>query len=278
MDTRWESLEACERAVADRGQVLLSTAHLSLVDVGDGELIRIGPVLRPEFVDWRYGPALPAEARKPGFWIRLLGRLPSPPPEGYDPYRGGGFGFVDRTSWLASPFMESASSLTYLFSQVPLAPRCPSCGKPLALRPWHFQRLRLRRSGHGAVVLAPCAFCDSVVEVPLSDARPSLRLALSVVTPPPVLQRVADSAAHEIDALGGPGGLLEELAMSRPELGELDGRFLAGLLIGLDEMAEAEALEKEWSEAEEIASIMDGALSEVPGFEAFRRSVLEEDS
>ena len=42
-------------------------------------------------------------------------------------------------------------------------------------------------------------------------------------------------------------------------------------------MAETEALEAEWKEAEELASMMDGELTEVPGFEAFRRDVLDQD-
>ena len=38
-------------------------------------------------------------------------------------------------------------------------------------------------------------------------------------------------------------------------------------------MAEAEALEAEWREAEELGAIMDGELTPVPGFEAFRREL-----
>jgi hypothetical protein len=48
------------------------------------------------------------------------------------------------------------------------------------------------------------------------------------------------------------------------------------LLIALDERAEAEALEAEWREAEELAAIIDGELSRVPGFDAFRKEILED--
>jgi hypothetical protein len=54
----------------------------------------------------------------------------------------------------------------------------------------------------------------------------------------------------------------------------LDLPSRAGLLIALDEAAEIEALEAEWQMAEELAAISDGELSEVPGFDAFRREVL----
>lgn len=276
LEDRWESLQACERVVTERGRVLLSTSHLSMVDVGDGELIRVGPAPRREFVDWRYGPRLPRAAPEPGFWTRLLAGLPSPPVEGYDPYRGI-FGVVNRAPWMASPFMEAASALTYLFSQVPLAPVCPSCGRPLAMRPWNFQHVRLLGSGRTQSVLATCALCETEVLVPLIQVRPSLRLGLSLVTPPFLLRAAADPAAREIEALGGPSFLLEELGASGPALGDLDSRFRTGLIIALDEMAEAEALEAEWQQAEELAAIMDGDLTEIPGFEAFRREILNSD-
>ena len=60
-------------------------------------------------------------------------------------------------------------------------------------------------------------------------------------------------------------------------MGELDVQTRAGLLIALDETAEVEALEAEWKTAEELAAISDGELSDVPGFEVFRKEVLGDD-
>jgi hypothetical protein len=275
MDSRWETLEECERSVHDRGRVMLSTAHLSLVEVGGGELIRIGAAPRPEFIDWRYGPRLPGEESRPGFLQRVLAGLPPPPVDGYDPYR---FTLQVAASrpWLASPFLESASALTYLFSQVPLAPECPSCGLPLALRPWEFQEVRLIRTDGGPRVLGPCALCRTTVDIPLVEARPALRLGLSVVTPPPSLMRISHAVAEEVESLGGPGGLLDLLTEAGASVADLDPMHRAGLLISLDETAEAEALEAEWREAEELAAIMDGELSHVPGFQEFRRQILDQ--
>jgi hypothetical protein len=79
-----------------------------------------------------------------------------------------------------------------------------------------------------------------------------------------------------LDAVGGPLGFLNALSSSRLLLGDMDLSSRAGLIISLDEMAEVEALEAEWREAEEMASIMDGELSDVPGFESFRREILDE--
>ena len=59
-------------------------------------------------------------------------------------------------------------------------------------------------------------------------------------------------------------------------MGEMEEGERVALKIALDEEAEIEALEDEWRNAEEIAAIMDGELTEVPGFEEFRQRVLGE--
>ncbi len=277
LEARWESLEACERAVRDRGTVLLTTANLSLVAVGEGELIRVGEPPRREFVAWRYGKTLPSPESRPGFLTRLLSRLPQPPVEGYDPY-GQVLRAPPPTGWVASPFLEDASALSYLFRHVPFSPACPSCGGLMPLEPWNFARVRLVREGEGPGVLAVCGRCDEEVIVSLTRSRPVLRLGLGIVTPPSTLREVARRAAEEVDRGGGGQELIGILSRQTSTLGELSPVVRAGLLISLDEVAEAEALEAEWREAEEMAAIMDGELSRVPGFQEFRRDVLKDPS
>lgn len=272
MEDRWETLEACERAVQDEGRVILATSNLSLVKVRAGELVRIGAPLRPEFVEWRYGARSVIPERRPGFWARLLERLPEPPPEGYDPYRGI-LGDVGRSPWLASPFLSSASSLSYLFSQLPLAPRCPSCSRPLALRPWEFQQVQILEEGQGQAILAPCAFCGAWARVPLREARPVLRLGLGLVTPPPLLSTVSSGAAQRLDEAGGALEFLSRIARTGPALGEMGAEMRGGIVIALDERADSEALEAEWREAEELAAIVDGELTDVPGLEDLKKEI-----
>lgn len=258
----------------------MRTPHLSLVGVEQGELIQIGEPPRAEFVDWRYGPRLPDSHLKRGLWARLLARflarLPEPPPEGYDPYRLI-LAAVDQSPWLASPFLDSASSLSYLFSHIPLAPRCPSCTRPLAIQPWEFQRLRLGSETGFQGVIALCAFCGTETVVPMATARPALRLGLGLVTPPTLLRTVSQGAASALDGSGRPRDFILELSRKHPRIGELDVQTRAGLLIALDETAEVEALEAEWKIAEELAAISDGELSDVPGFDVFRKEVLGDD-
>ena len=277
LESRWETLEACEAAVREEGVVRLSTLHLTLVEVMEGELIRVGHPQRPELVDWRYGPKLDEAGRISGFWDRLLSRLPSPPVGGYDPYRGLE-GAMRSGPWLASPFLDHASPLTYLFSQIPLAPECPSCRGPLALKPWEFQSIEFLPGKGIQEISASCALCKTEVDLSLVDARPALRLGLGLVTPSEDLKALSGPAAEGLEALGGPTAFLRALSTSRSFLGELDLSSRVGLIISLDEMAEMDALEAEWREAEELASIMDGELTDVPGFESFRREILEEGS
>jgi hypothetical protein len=109
---------------------------------------------------------------------------------------------------------------------------------------------------------------------PVRDARPALRLGLSVVDPGPVDAVRAEKAAGEVERVGGAHGFLEHLAQEGLDLGDMSPDERLALVISLDEDAEVEALEREWRAAEEIAAIMDGELTSVPGFDAFRRAVL----
>jgi hypothetical protein len=256
--------------------VKLATEHLVLVEVEAGELIRVGAPPRLEFVDWRYGPKSALTRRRPGFWARLLSGLPAPPVGGYDPYKGFE-GAVRSEPWFASPFLDQASLLTYLFSQVPLARRCPSCSAPLAINPWNFQTLKVVAGKALPRLLAYCALCETEVALSLSDARAALRIGLGLVTPPDRIRRVAASVASELQAMGGASPFLGALASAGASVGDLDVPSRTGLIMTLDELAEGEALESEWQRAEEMAAIMDGELTQIPGFETFRRKILEQD-
>jgi hypothetical protein len=182
----------------------------------------------------------------------------------------------DESPWLASPFLEQASALRTLFSQIPLAPSCPECGLPLALKPWDFQNVRIIGAPGPLRLLASCGFCRCQSSPDLSAARPALRLALGLVTPPASLRGVTENAARLLDREGGPQAFLDGLTREGLSIGQLPFPDRAALLIALDEWAEAEALEAEWRRAEELAGISDGELSRVPGFTAFRDRILEE--
>jgi len=76
-----------------------------------------------------------------------------------------------------------------------------------------------------------------------------------------------------LDEAGGAGEFLSGIARTGPALGELGAEVRGGLLIALDERAESEALETEWKEAEELAAIVDGELTDVPGLDELKREI-----
>ena len=273
LEDRWEALESLERMVRDTGGSLLRTPHLDLVRTPAGEVIRVGRAPRPELAGWRYGDALPPLVpRGLRAWLRrVLGGLPSAP-HGYDTSEIGILNYpFEATRWFASPFIEEAPALTALFGQVPLSPSCPSCGDALVVAPWSFQHVRLIPTGPEAGVAATCGSCARGVVVPLADARPVLRLGLFLVNHRLRSAEVVEPAAVAIERADGPEGLLRGMARREQSLGEAGAAGRLSLQMALDEMTEAELMETEWREAEELAGIIDGELTPAPLLDAFRR-------
>lgn len=62
MEDRWEAIAECE-ALFTGAEARVSTANVGLARSGDVELIRIGPALRDEIANWRYGPRLARRRR-----------------------------------------------------------------------------------------------------------------------------------------------------------------------------------------------------------------------
>src|SRR5207247_627367 len=71
----------------------------------------------------------------------------------------------------------------------------------------------------------------------------------------------AEDAAREVDQVGGPEWLVRDVAFRQTTLRALRPERRLALEMAVDEQAEAEELERQWREAEEIADIADGTLS-----------------
>lgn len=275
LEDRWEALEAYERE-AREGRSRLRTEHLDLVRTAAGEVIRVGRAPRPELAGWRYGDLVPPALVR-GLRARLrrlvLG-LPSSP-FGYQAGHGDLLGDLQlNRRWFASPFLDDAPTLTAAFLHVPLADACRSCGGPLAIAPWAFQSVRLTFDAGRPAVAATCGLCGGASAVPAGESRASLRLGLAVVNRRLRDRRLVESAAARLDRADGPDALLSLLSREDVTLGELDTPDRLALGFALDEQSEAELLEAEWREAEELAAIVDGELTWVDGFDEFRRRVL----
>ncbi len=274
LEERWETLETCERLAREKGRLLLEGEHLSLLAVGDAQLVRVGESLRPEFADWRYSSRLDAHPlRPPGLLARMLSSLPDRSAGGVTVH---GAPRLPPVKWILSPFQEHADLLTGLFLRVPLVEECPACGGPFALDPAAFGNVRVVAGRAQAGLAATCALCGTPSIVPLADARATLRIALAIVDRRHRDPEEVVPAAALLDEAGGPDGFVDDLGRDGPALAAIDVPERLALAIGLDEKAEAEALEAEWREAEEVTAIMDGQLTEVRGFDEFRRDVLQE--
>lgn len=272
-EDRWELIELCERE-ARRSRVLLTTDQLSLLQLGPTSLIRVGRPPRVEFAAWRYSDLLHATVRYTGLIGRIL-RLPERTVGGFigADYHGGVV--TIPPSWYGSPFVEHGGLLTQLFATVPFAPSCPSCDQVLVLDPARFADVRFTVHAGEVEAVAMCALCDSEEAMPVVSARPTLRTGLAIITRHRQKAEAVTRAARSIDRAGGARALVERVARRRQPLGALPPTAHLALWIALDELAEAESLESEWRRAEELASIMDGELTCVPGFLEFRERARE---
>lgn len=271
LEERWEVLELCERT-SERSSVLLESDHLTLLQSGKQRLIRIGRPPRHDISVWRYS-ALLDRFRRAGAGLRSWFSIPDRPVGGAigRDYHGGVV--TVPPAWIGSAFIDHGSVLTLLFTSVPLSKQCPACGMPLMLEPARFGNVSFERAGYAVHVSSQCALCRTAVDVPLEDARPALRTGLAVVNRKHRSVNRVRLAVEPIDRVESAHRFIEWLARRGTSLGELRPRLRLALWLALDEMAEVEALEAEWRSAEELASIADGELSPVPGFEEFKARV-----
>ncbi len=282
LEIRWETLERLETQVRAKGRVILQSAHLALIRLDGNEVVRVGAPSLSEWGAWRYGTRLIAPVPKGNFLARALRSLPPSPLEGYDPYGlagpiGGVGGKQGPAQWLASPFLDHARPLTAAFTSIPFAHECPGCRCPMPLQPWDFAGVSFFITSGVVGVEAACANCETRVPFSLAAVRPALRMGLAILDSDRPARALGQKAGTALQGAGGGRLFLEGLGRIGVLIGELDPVDRVGLGISLDLEAETDALDSEWSDAEEIASIMDGELTDVPGFREFRARVLGEE-
>src|SRR5260370_42202407 len=96
------------------------------------------------------------------------------------------------------------------------------------------------------------------------DAAQALRQGLTYLNVQRSGKRRAADAAHEVEAIGGPDRLIQDVSRRQLTLRSLrPGRRLA-LEMAVDEQAEGGGLERQWRGAEELSDIADGALASDP--------------
>jgi len=129
-------------------------------------------------------------------------------------------------------------------------------------------------SGNEVRVEAPCAHCGERVLLDLPDSRPAIRMGLAMLDRGSESRNFGEAAGEALEHAGGGRLLVRALAKTGASLGDLDRVERIALGIALDDEAEADALEADWREAEEVAEMLRRPPSDDPVFRDFRRRLL----
>ena len=260
-DDRLERIEAVARA-ASEGRITASTPQVSLIRWGRYDFVRVGKPPRVELATWRYGERLRNRQRERMKVVVPLTVAAIGLGVAANLAAGGGFGLVVWNVHRAVDWFYLRLVGNRKVSGVE-PPICAHCGSVMQLRARHVQHARLVPDRHAdtAVVLS-CPQCHREgAQLSGTDAVQVLRQGLTYLN---VMRRGtqrAEDAAREVDKVGGPQWLVRDVAYRQVALRALRPERRLALEMAVDEQAEAEELERQWREAEEIADIADGTLS-----------------
>jgi hypothetical protein len=257
-----EELEALIHSGKSAGTILPSprllaeTAVLSLFAAGSLQIIRIGKSLRFQEAPWRYG-GLPGSSKGPlrvfGDVLRRrrLGRLAW---KGKRPCPGCGYEFTELSFWdrkilILTP-EEPDEGRGSGVGSMSLSRRCPRC------RDVHAGGLHL-----------------SGVEADFAISR-----IMAFERPSGCVEERVGAAVRIIADAGGPAALLRLLTRHGRPLGDLPPVGSVALEILGDAAKERALLELEvaslearWREEEELAALVDGELTPLPGLRGLGR-------
>ena len=288
LEERWEAIEQAERYYRDTRQ-RVSTENIGLAHLRDGtELVRIGEPLRPEFAAWRYGDQFGRRRRRQILMTAGgLGVLSA--------VVAGGAMTGAAVGALGGIIGNGINVIVNGWPrQVVTHIRTESAGV-VAVRRRHLAETRLAR-GSDAPLAIYLRFKGGQTRF---EGREALRIAAAVM---PHVNRygakkdAVQSAVGVLESVGGADGFLERLGThvfdgtavpikrggKKPKVvhSPWSGRYASGLFglsapdrlaleMALHEEAELRAmrgelaeLEQAWRDAEEIASIADGILTQ----------------
>lgn len=288
IEARWEALEALEREVRDRGRVLASTAHVSLVATTDLDITRVGPAARIEHAWWRFGERL---RRRRSRYRRLAKANTVLSFLLWPDITLASFG-MNRDRELAdrAPAMLQKLARRARFGRHAWrgALACGTCGSERdRLSFGQADSLRLVLDEDAAPRLAwRCARCrgerwgwvgpkrigeksEGVVEpLPAEATEPILRRFLTRANFRGASEAQIERAADAIARVGDPRAHVEGVGRRGLPLAELAPSEGVALEMALSEAVESRWLdldaaeaERQWRRAEELAAIIDGELT-----------------
>ena len=261
LDDRLEHIEAVARA-AREGHLLAATDQVSLVRWNRYDFVRVGKPPRVELAPWRYGERLRARQRERAMVVVPLTLAAVGLGIAANVAAGGSLGvFAWNLHRLADwTYVEFVGNRRVILTEPPI---CRHCGSLMQIRARHVQHARVVPDSHAELaMLVSCPHChrDGALITGESAAQ-VLRRGLSYLNVKSGGRRRAEDAARVVDAVGGPGELIRDVARRELTLRSLRVERRLALEMAVDEQAEVQELERQWREAEEIAEIADGTLS-----------------
>ena len=281
-EDRGHHVDMLEKTARDRGKPVERTANISLIDVGQHQLIRIGNAKLLENAWWRYGRELrkrQADYLSPG--RRLAGYA-----FGAVAMVTDGLGIADLSvgaGWGDAPLADILRYRHFGWAAWYGREDCQFCGSTLTalrfdLSWWTF----LVPSDRGFALGVPCPRCDpwtpeKVFRLDGDVADRVLRRVLAYQHISGASESMIRDAAGAIEAAGSPQAFRDHLAEERMTLWRLGRERSVALEIAVNESfekrllsLEASALEFAWRREEALARIVDDELTPNPALEELR--------
>lgn len=278
LESRWEALEELEKLVQDQGRMLSGTDNVELLRAGPLEVVRVGRAALREEAWWRYGRELRRRKEKHRK-LSVAGTVGAAVAIGGS-WATGGMSFI--AAWLLwdnAPGLVTGGARLLRFGRTAWRGQgeCVRCGRVIRRIAYGNRRDIMLRGVDGSVeVLVFCPFCGGGRERGLhlhgQEANRTLRKLLAYHHFAGASESRVDKAARLIEGAGGPARLPSRI-LSRPKQLDQVGRVgRVALEIAVHEEHEARLLSMEvaelethWRREEELARIMDGELSFLPG-------------
>jgi hypothetical protein len=274
IEDRQTALYELERAFRDRAKIVTATANISLLEVGDCLVVRVGRAGLAEQAWWRYGRELALrrksfESRRSRITAYTFGALH---------LLGRAVGLQDddlNVTWDDEPVLDILRWRRFGWAAWHGRVHCPFCNSALrALRydmSWWVYPLR---AADGSLEIGvPCPRCDpwtpdNVYRIEGPQAANALRRCLAYRNHSGAGEDLIRHAVRAIDDAGSAVAFTDEAAQRRQCLWKMGPLGAVALEIALGESVEdrqveleARALEAIWREEEALARIIDEELT-----------------
>lgn len=277
MESRWEALDELEKVVTDQGRLLSRTDNVALLRAGPLEVVRVGGAELREEAWWRYGREL-RRRRERYRKLSTAGTVAAAATIAGS-WATGGISFV--AAWLAwdrIPGLVTGGARLLRFGRTAWRGhgRCERCSRPVyRIRHAHGEDLMLRSAAESVEVRVFCRHCEMPgggFLIRGHEADRTLRRVLAYHHFAGASEGRVDRAARLIEVAGGTRRLPSRILRRATPLHRVGGVGRVALEIAVHEererrllSMEVAELEAHWRREEELARIMDGELTFLPG-------------